>query len=283
VDEGVADKRLLVVETEFARLMRTARREGNTLPDLLRQAWDSGKLRCLSKNSPARATGAHISVVGHVTQQELIQRVCDTDAHNGFLNRFLWVCVRRSKLLPHGGRPVELAGFAEALAAALRFAEEDAAMTWTADGWQLWEEVYSRLTADRPGLFGLVTGRAEAQVLRLSMVYALLAKSAVIDFEHLQAALEVWRYCEDSARHVFGERYGVPLLDELLAHLRSHPEGLTRNEIRNVFARHVTSAELSQALDTLREMGQAWEEREPTAGRTTSRWFARAPDPKKGA
>jgi hypothetical protein len=276
-DEGVADKRLLVVESEFARLLRTARREGNTLTDVLRQAWDSGKLRTMTKNSPARATGAHISIVGHVTQRELIQRVSDTDAHNGFLNRFLWVCVRRSKLLPHGGRPVTLEGFAHELAAAVGFGSQERSMAWSPEARQLWEDEYERLTADRLGLFGLVTGRAEAQVLRLSMVYALLAQAAVIDFEHLKAALEVWRYCEDSARHIFGERYGVPLLDELVAQLRAHPEGLTRAELIDYFCRHVSGRELTAALETLRGMGQAREVLEQTGGRSARRWFANDP------
>lgn len=39
-DSGVADKRLLVVEPEFAAVLKVARREGNTLSSVLRKAWD---------------------------------------------------------------------------------------------------------------------------------------------------------------------------------------------------------------------------------------------------
>src|SRR5262249_32926092 len=44
-DEGVSDKRLLIVEPEFASPLRVANREGNTLSCVVRQAWDDGNLR----------------------------------------------------------------------------------------------------------------------------------------------------------------------------------------------------------------------------------------------
>src|SRR5262249_52333926 len=55
-DHGVEDKRLLVLESEFAGPLRVMRRESNTLSSTLRQAWDTGDLRTLVKHNPARAT-----------------------------------------------------------------------------------------------------------------------------------------------------------------------------------------------------------------------------------
>ena len=94
----------MVVEPEFASPLRVSERDGNTLSPVIRQSWDTGRLRVLTKNSPARSTGAHISIIGHVTKDELLKYLTDTEAGNGFANRFLWVAVRRSKLLPDGGR-----------------------------------------------------------------------------------------------------------------------------------------------------------------------------------
>ena len=37
----------------------------------MRDAWDSGTLGNLTKNSPDRATNAHISAIGHITEDEL--------------------------------------------------------------------------------------------------------------------------------------------------------------------------------------------------------------------
>ena len=68
-----------------------------------REAAVSGTLRTLTRNSPAKATGAHISIVGHITRDELRQQLAEVDMANGLANRFLWLCVRRSKCLPEGG------------------------------------------------------------------------------------------------------------------------------------------------------------------------------------
>ena len=43
----------------------------------------------------------------------------------------------------------------------------------------LWGAEYGGLTADRPGIYGAVTARAEAQVLRLSLIYALLDEAVL--------------------------------------------------------------------------------------------------------
>src|SRR5262249_29432197 len=100
VDEGESDKRLLIVEPEFAAVLTVANREGNTLSEIIRQAWDDGRLSPLTKNNPLKATGAHISILAHITTQELLVRLDDTSKANGFANRFLWALVRRSKELP---------------------------------------------------------------------------------------------------------------------------------------------------------------------------------------
>ncbi|WP_145269307.1 hypothetical protein [Tautonia plasticadhaerens] len=103
VDPGETDKRILCIEPELGGTLRVATRDGNNLSALVRQAWDSGELRTLTRNNPLKATGAHVSIVGHITRDELATLLTRTDAANGFANRFLWLCVRRSKLLPFGG------------------------------------------------------------------------------------------------------------------------------------------------------------------------------------
>jgi hypothetical protein len=189
-DEGVQDKRLLVSESEFAQVLRVMQREGNSLSPTVRQAWDTGDLRTLVKNNPARATGAHVSIAAHITRPELTKYLKDTEALNGFANRFLWLCVCRARLLPDGGRSLDLAPLGTRLNHALAAARTVTTMRRSEAASRLWREVYPQLTAERPGLYGAVTGRAEAQVLRLSMIYALLDGSAVIDEPHLRAALE---------------------------------------------------------------------------------------------
>ena len=55
------------------------------------------------KIPPQTATDPHISIVGHITIEELRARITRTDMANGFANRFLFAVVKRSKKLPFGG------------------------------------------------------------------------------------------------------------------------------------------------------------------------------------
>ena len=205
VDPGIADKRLLAMESEFAGVLRVAQRDGNPLSPVLRDAWDGGTLQTLTKNSPAKATGAHISAIGHVTDEELRKYLTATESSNGFANRFLWACVRRSKCLPEGGRisEVDFASIINRLKQAVDFARKTGEIVRDDEARQLWRDVYPELSEGKPGLWGAVTGRAEAQTARLACLYALLDCSAVVRAEHLQAALALWDYCDRSAGYVF--------------------------------------------------------------------------------
>ena len=71
LDEGVEDKRLLVLEAELAGVLKVMSREGNTLSPVIRQAWDDGTLQTLTKNSPMKAIEAHVSIIGHISKSGL--------------------------------------------------------------------------------------------------------------------------------------------------------------------------------------------------------------------
>ncbi len=103
-DPGVEDKRLLAMEPEFASVLKVLERDGNLLSPILRSAWDGGKLSPLTKSHPIEATDSHISLIGHITEEELVHRLTETEAANGFGNRILWVFSRRARLLPFGGQ-----------------------------------------------------------------------------------------------------------------------------------------------------------------------------------
>lgn len=275
-DQGISDKRLLALESEFASTLRNLGRQGNILSPIVRQAWDGGNLRVLTKNFPAKATGAHISIIGHITQQELLRYLTSTEAANGFANRFLFACTRRSRVLPEGGRidAFDLAALAHRLKEAQQFGRQGGEIKRDEAARALWWKVYPALSEGEPGMVGSVLSRAEAQVMRLACLYAVLDCSPSITADHLQAALAVWGYCEASVRWVFGERLGDPLADELLRFLRNSPQGPTRTEIRDLFSRNKPSAEIDAALALLQQRGIAQRVDEQTGGRPIERWFA---------
>jgi len=281
VDAGVADKRLYVVESEFSAALAVMRREGNILSRVLRDGWDRGDLSTLTKNSPARATGAHISIVGHITAEELRRDLDRTSMCNGYANRFLFGCVRRANVLPFGGALDEekTCELGMRLRAAIEAARNITQAKMTQEARVLWKAVYPALSEGEPGLLGAIIGRAEAQVIRLALIYALLDRSAVIGDAHLRAGLAVWEYCESSARWIFGDSLGDPIADEILRALRqAGAAGMTRTEIRDHFGRNQSADRTGLALATLGRCGKAKSAIRETAGRPAEVWVTAGAD-----
>ncbi len=277
-EPAVADKRLFVIEQEFAGTLAVMNRPGNSLSPVMRLAWDGRPLQTLTKNSPEKATDAHVSTVGHITVDEFRAMLDGTSKANGFANRFLCVLARRTKLLPFPGRldAGEAEQFASQLAAVINNPDPHQPITFTAAARELWSAEYSALSAEAGGLFGAVVARAEAQVLRLSLVYALLDRYQQIHPEHLRAANAFWRYCAASARYIFGDALGDPVADTIMAALRqAGPDGMTRWEINRLFSSNHTSSRVGQALLLLLRYQRARPmHRASTGGRPPEAWVA---------
>lgn len=269
-DEEPRDRRALIVEEEFARLLNTGRREGSTVSPIIRAAWDGRPLRITTKANSVAASGHLISVVGHITRDELHQRLTDVDVANGLANRFLLVFATRSKLLPSGGNlyDEDLADLIDRADTIVRTARQRGDMRRTPAAAQRWAELYEQMADDDPGgLLGAITARAEPQVLRLSLVYALLDGADAIDVAHLDAASALWSYCRASAAYLFGAALGDPVADRIDAALGDNPGGLDRTALRGLFAGHVRSGQIDAALELLDKHGRITQHTEDTAGR----------------
>jgi hypothetical protein len=277
-DSGALEKRLLVVESEFVSPLRMMTRDGNTLSPVIRQAWDGTSLQIMTRQFPIKATEVHVSLIAHVTRDELRRELTRTDAGSGFGNRFLWGCVCRSKALPDGGR-VPIEDF-DRLAASVKHAAEhaislgDCELRRNDEARSLWHSIYEELSEGKMGLFGSVTSRAEAQVMRLACLYALLEEANEVRAGHLRAALSLWGYCEASAAFIFGNTLSDPLADEILRLLRQTQSGLTRTELNTALGRNQAAADISRALALLSRQGSAASKIEQTSGRPAERWFA---------
>lgn len=186
--------------------------------------------------------------------------------------------MRRSKSLPEGGRldQVDFGDLQRRINNAIEFAGNTTELRRNEAARAFWFEVYDELSEGKPGLLGAVTSRAEAQVMRLACAYALLDCSPVVARAHLEAALSLWRYCEDSARYIFGEAMGDPVADMILMGLReAGADGLTRTDISTLLGRNVGSAQITRALNTLAESFRARSEKQRVEGTTrpVERWF----------
>lgn len=275
VKAGIDDKRLLVIEEEFASVLKVCKRDGNPLSHIIRSSWDDGNLRQMVKNSPLRATGAHISIIGHVTREEVQRSLSDTEAFNGFANRFLWVFVERSKCLPFAplitadnyGKEIVL------LQKAIEFAKDPRPIDMSSDFRDLWEKEYPELSEGKPGRLGAITSRGEAQVVRLALIFALLDCKEHVNADHLVAALELWRYCEESAIWCFSTPANDPTADQILKALKERGP-MDRTQIRDMFNRHKSAAEIGAALQKLEELKLASKTTQETGGRSREIWNA---------
>ncbi len=270
-DSGATDPRLLVVEPEFARILNVASRDGSTLSLIVRQGWDGGRLAVRSRSATTIADNSHVCVIGHISADELRAKLTQTEVASGFANRFLFVCVRRSKSLPSGGNldDGEVAGLGRRLADTLTKVRNTGILRRTPAAEALWADLYEQMARDEPGgLLEAIIARDSAQMLRLSVTYALMDGARSIDVEHVSAAWALWCYCRASAAYVFGESLGDQIADRLLRAVReAGPDGLDGTQQRDLFAKHASGAQLDSARSLLERRGLVCSETVQTRGR----------------
>jgi len=254
-DPGVDDKRLYVSEGEFAGILAVAGRQDCLLSKVIRDAWDHKPIRNKVKSGSVVCQNPHISISADITREELHLQLKEADKFNGFGNRFLWCFVERQGLKPHGGDEIDWSEEIVELFKCVEFARKQRRVFMDRNAREMWNRIYEELSEDIAGTPGAVTSRAEAQVIRLALIFAMLDLSDHICVEHLKAARALWQYCEDSARVIFG---GVMKSHQrILDFLKQWPKSAT--EVREVlFSKHRKVEEIKIDLSTLVALGRVY-------------------------
>lgn len=252
LDWGASEKRMFVYESEFASALQVMKREGNTVSPIVRNAWDGRTIQTLTKNTPMKATGSHISILADITADELLVTLEMADKYNGFCNRFLWLHVQRQGLKPHGGGDIDWTDEVARLTAAVECTRTRKRVFMDRNARLMWERVYAELSAAERGLVGAVISRAEAQVIRLALIYAMLDQAERIETKHLQAGLALWEYADASARYIFTglSREQQQIVDYLQT-------ARTKTEIyKDLFKSNRKADSINADLDTLVKLRQ---------------------------
>lgn len=247
------DKRLLVIESEFSKVLAQTKREGNILSQILRESFDSGDLGTLTVN-PRQAHDAHICIIGHITVEELQKRMSEIEMVNGFGNRFLWFFTHSQKFLPEA-KPPKITLFAAIFKDRLKWAKSQRQINIDSTAMEVWKRVYPFLCSTKPGLQGAMLARGESIVLRVALIYALLDRSKLIKTEHLEAALAVWQYNEESVRLIFANKVGESGLQTKLFELLSSKGPLTKSEMFSHIG-NVKADEIDAALAYLQSINR---------------------------
>ena len=266
---AIDDKRMLVVESEFANILHQSRRDGNTLSAALRDAWDGTSIRPAVKTCRVWASDPHIGIIGDVTPSELRAMMHARELTNGFANRFIFFWAEGDKVLPFPqSTPKDVVeALADRVAQVLRFAGADRhvdkdvmPMEFSTEAISLYARLYRGELRDRSGgehITGLLDRRAPV-LLRLAMLFALTDQTSVIAVAHINAAMAWVRYWVDSVKFIFqsavdeaGAAATTDMAQRIVTYLTAHGHATRTGLTKGCFGGHVSKAALDKALDEL--------------------------------
>ncbi|MDI4091186.1 hypothetical protein QK428_17760 [Pseudomonas aeruginosa] len=211
---AIEDKRLWVVESEFANVLHQGRRDGNTLSAALRDCWEGVDLKPATKSNRLYASDPHVCLSGAISPSELTGLMSTRELTNGFANRFLMIWAERTRMLPFpketpqavvehlARRTLEVLAFVHAD----RHDERDhLRMELSPQAQWRYAQLYRGELNDGlgDGTVSALLERRAPMLLRLAMLLALADLQTRIDVPHIDAAMAWIRHATASVRFVF--------------------------------------------------------------------------------
>lgn len=210
----IEDKRLWVVESEFANVLHQGRRDGNTLSAALRDCWDGVDIKPATKSNRLYASNPHVCLSGAIAPSELTGLMSARELANGFANRFLMIWAERTRMLPFpketpssvveelARRTLETLNLARA---ARHDEHEHLRMELSPQAQWHYARLYQGELHDGidDGAIGALLERRAPMLLRLAMLMALTDLQTRIEALHIEAAMAWIRHATASVRFVF--------------------------------------------------------------------------------
>ena len=266
---AIVDKRLLVIESEFANVLHQSKRDGNTLSSGLRDAWDGTSIQPAVKTSRVWATDPHISIIGDITPSELLDVMATRELTNGFANRFIFFYAEGDKInaFPQPTPDSVVEALADRVAQVLRYAGADnhgsnnvLRMAFSANAALAYEGLYGgelRGRSDGERIAALLDRRAPV-LLRLAMLFAITDQTHIITLDHINAAMAWVRYWGDSVKFIFQDHTNLGInptkltnAERIVEYLKKHGSTTRTTLSQFCFGKHLTVSELDQALNEL--------------------------------
>lgn len=266
---AIEDKRLWVVESEFANVLHQGRRQGNTLSAALRDCWDGVCLKPATKSNRLYASHPHVCLSGAISPSELTGLMTARELTNGFANRFLMIWAERSQILPfpRATPQATVGALARRTLDVLEFVGADQhnqrdhlQMELSAQAQWHYAQLYrGELNEDLGSeLVSSMLERRAPMLLRLAMLFALTDLQTRVDVLHIDAAMAWMRYSTASVSYVFVSAaeeakmaQAIGLANRVLAFLQERGKA-TRSEISaECFRGRVSKAQMDASLDHL--------------------------------
>lgn len=266
---AIVDKRLWVVESEFANVLHQGKRDGNTLSAALRDCWDGVSIKPATKTNRLFTTDPHLCLSGAITPNELHSLLASRELTNGFANRFMVLWAERTGLIsfPRAASQTEVDALATRVVEVLdfcsssRWVEKDhLRVEFSTGAARRYDELYrNELNHNSHGerIAALVERRAP-MLLRIAMLLALTDCTSRIEVHHIDAALAWVRYSVESVKFIFStaqdEAQAVETnehADKILAFLKGKARATRKQITSDCFQGHVTKDSIDAALDEL--------------------------------
>jgi hypothetical protein len=217
---GTEDKRLWIVESEFANVLHQTKRDGNTLSTALRDLWDGSDIKPATKNGRTWVSAPHVGIHANITPIELKALLTSKEMSNGFANRFLYIWAESTTEIafPKATPGHIIDALAQETMDVIRFAkgkypdmQNSQEISMSAAAKEYFEAIYP--TIRRPLASDFITNileRRAAYVRRLAMLFALTDGARVVEPCHLTAALAWVNYGVQSVRSLRGGKPSSP-------------------------------------------------------------------------
>jgi hypothetical protein len=261
LDEGGKSKIALFIEPEFSRLMKSGKRDGNTATEILRQAWDGDYLEVVVKKDSCSSSDHHISMIGHITQNEFEFLNSNVDSTNGYLNRFLFCRI-------FNGSPVPLPisfdklsfDFMPELHSAMAFIKntEIEELALEEDAKELWTDIYNNFFYSPDDNYSDLMARTPTHILKMAMIFAVLDRNNRISKDHLISAKAIVDYSNDSIRFIFTNPNKKKLGNEnkVIEYITKKNGTVLRSDVmRELFNRKIKALDLDFLKDSLTNQG----------------------------
>ncbi|GIU38628.1 hypothetical protein L2719_15090 [Shewanella schlegeliana] len=269
--QGQNDKRLIVVEAEFANLLAKCNQKTSILSGIIRKLFDGESLEPLTKTDRTSCTDPHVGILGHITATELVSRLDDTSIYNGFLNRFTICCGMPQELQPFPKIPCpdKMAELAKKLNDVLIWVNQEKRVLGMSDCYrELWEDKYAYLKqlGAKDSIEQSLLTRAPHYATMYAMLFAVLDKSNVINSSHLTSALawiEYWHqsiiYIFDTEKDKINANEKSKIANDVLQSIenlikQNNGQPTDRTPLQKAVGKKYNSQQVSDALQSLQEM-----------------------------
>jgi hypothetical protein len=267
IHKPVEDKRLLLFLPEFGSILVAQKRDGSTLRDELKNAWDGRTIENNKYNCRERATNPHIGLIGHITPVDLKAGSTRADVGNGYLNRFLITEARPARSLPFRVPPPDCHDLLEHIRGVLErlgpVTQSERCLDWAEDARDEWSVFYEAFKDGRHPFIADVpelAGRLHAEVMRVALIYAVLDEAPAIQLRHLRAGKAVCFEALDRIRHLFtGETArtsAARVAQELRTAFAGRRDKWKKTDLHNVTSKKHDGGALAQAAEMLVASGE---------------------------